>query len=71
MAKEAKVVGVKVLGCDGSGTISSIIAGERQVYLRMMLATVLLQDKSALRAPSALPAHSVTYHVAAPSSCDR
>ncbi|CAK0785055.1 hypothetical protein CVIRNUC_008260 [Coccomyxa viridis] len=27
VAKEARVVAVKVLGCDGSGTISSIIAG--------------------------------------------
>ena len=27
VAKEAKIVAVKVLDCDGSGTISTIIAG--------------------------------------------
>ena len=71
MAKEAKIVGVKVLGCDGSGTISSIIAGKQQVQLRMLLATVLLQDECALRALAALLARSAAYTVAASLSCDR
>lgn len=32
VAKEAAVVAVRVLGCGGAGTVSSVVAGERRLF---------------------------------------